>query len=134
MKIRVVFFVLLVVGCAAIAQTTDPAGVVPAAAPWWLSGTINAIEAIPVVGPIIGQVIMWFGIILTSVTALVAAARAIITALQGAADFAGLDKASAALDSFQNSSTMYWLKYIAGFTKPATPTPAAPATPAQPSK
>lgn len=109
-----------------IVAFADTSGIVPASAPWWLAGTISAIEAIPVVGPIVAQVVMWFGIILAIVTALLACVRAIVSSLSTVAGFAGMDKASAWLDSFEHSSTMYWLKYISGFTKPASPPPPTP--------
>ena len=120
MKIAMWFMVLFCISsCVAFAQTVDPGFV---AIPGWVTLLLKALGGLPVVG----QVFMWFGVILNIVTIITHSARAIIAVLSSVAGFFGLDKAGAALDAFDNSKTMYLLKYGAALTKPATPAPTPP--------
>jgi hypothetical protein len=104
------------------ASVTTPVPVV-AAPPQWATDVLVSAESLPVIGPILVKGLMYFGIITTLLTSLVAFLLGFTATLSGTFNAAGLTKFATLLTDFQNGKIMYWLKFITSFNaqKPATP-------------
>jgi hypothetical protein len=94
----------------------------PAAPPQWAQSLIVSAQKLPVVGPIVSKAIVYIGILVPVLTALIGAIMAILSALSGIASLSGLLAFGEKVKAFQNGKIMYWLKYLSMFNaqKPET--------------
>lgn len=83
--------------------------------PTWVQDALIMVKSLPVVGPIVTQVLQWTGVVVTILTAFVAFLLTSIRALSTVMTLAGLAIASQKIESFRDSKIMYWLKYFSMF-------------------
>ncbi|MDH4163340.1 MAG: hypothetical protein OEW15_11725 [Nitrospirota bacterium] len=95
-----------------------PAAVVvpePAAPPEWATEVLLSVSKLPVIGPYVSKALLYLGILAALLTTLVGAALSILATLKTGFNWAGLDKASAAIEAFRNGKIVYWLTYFSNF-------------------
>jgi hypothetical protein len=99
----------------AVAQNPD------AAPPAWATEFLVFIEKLPVVGPYVGTIMMYLGILGALMTALVAFLLSVANALKAVTTWAGLANFAALIQTFQQSKIMYWLTTLSLFNAKAPP-------------
>lgn len=80
--------------------------------PSWLETVMGVAMKIPIVGPLLLQVMQWLGLIASVLTVLVTALMGAIQALNVILKWAKLTDLAVKVIAFQNSPIMYWLKYL----------------------
>lgn len=95
-----------------------PAAVVipePAAPPQWATDVLMQVSKLPIIGPYVSKAMLYLGILAALLTTLVGAALSILATLKAGFNWAGLDKASAAIEAFKKGKIVYWLTYFSNF-------------------
>lgn len=100
----------------------------PSAPPVWLQEFLSTVSSLPIVGPYLSKAIVWIQALGGILTALVAFLLAVSAGLKAAFNFTGLDSVVSWIESFQQSSIMYWLTSLSNV--PVHMTPAGNVTPA----
>jgi len=83
--------------------------------PEWLVKTLEHIYAIPVVGPVVAKAVQWLGVIAVILSSLVAFLMVSVRALIPVLNYARLASFAMALQKFEASKVMYYLKYFSLF-------------------
>lgn len=108
-----------------VAPTPAPVAAVvvpePAAPPQWAADVLVSVAKLPVIGPYVSKALLYLGILAVLLTTLVGAALSILATLKTGFNWAGLDKASAAIEAFKGGKIIYYLTYFSNFNakKPA---------------
>lgn len=87
----------------------------PAAPPEWATEVLLSASKLPVIGPYVAKFLLYLGILAALITTLVGATLSILATLKTGFNWAGLDKASAAIEAFRNGKIVYWLTYFSNF-------------------
>jgi hypothetical protein len=101
----------------------------PAAPPKWAQDLLVQAEKLPVVGPIISKALVYAGILVSVLTAIVAFLLTLLSAVSGIAGLSGLAAFASKIQAFKDGKIMYWLKYLSMFNaqKPVVAAAGAPA-------
>ena len=94
-----------------------------AAPPAWATELLASVEKLPVVGPLVGKLLMYVGILGALMTALMSFLLALASALKNVTSWAGLATFAARVEMFQQSKIMYWLTTLSLFNAKAPPKP-----------
>jgi hypothetical protein len=140
MKLMIFTFIVLVLGDRIFAQTSapttlttaavqvatpvaTPAAVVPtpkAQPPEWVVNALTALESLPTVGPIISKVVQYLAILGSLMTLLAGFVMGMIKLVGPLVAVGEGDSAAAKVQSWMDSSLVYWLKYISFFNAQKT--------------
>jgi hypothetical protein len=85
------------------------------APPEWLVKSLTYIYEIPVVGPYASKGAQWLGVVVVILTSFTTAILVSLRALSTVLSLAGILTAVTAIQGFENSKVMYWLKYFSMF-------------------
>jgi hypothetical protein len=95
-----------------IAVMPEEAPVLKNLPPVWLEKALDIVSSMPVVGPVVVEVLKWLGVVSSVLTALVTALLGILLTLRKVLNLAKLADLALKIELFMNGPIMFWLKYF----------------------
>lgn len=96
---------------AEISPVLDPTFVPPE----WLQKAVLIVKELPLVGPIVVEILKYLGVLAAILTALTACALAILKSLKLVLKLVKLDSYIAKIEAIENSKVLYYLKFLSNF-------------------
>jgi hypothetical protein len=96
----------------AVAPMPETAPVATHLPPAWLEKVLDVAVSVPVVGPVVVEVLKWVGVISSILTAIVTAALGLIWSLSRALKLAKLVDLAVKIEALAASPVMYWLRFF----------------------
>lgn len=108
------------VGVPASTLTVEPVVVSSAMheVPAWLDKILAILSGLPVVGPVVVEILKYLGVFAVVITSFTAFLMASVRALVAGFNVAKLVELAAKLKAFEDSKVMYYLKYFSLFNAP----------------
>lgn len=105
------------VGVSAGTLTSEPVVVSSAMheVPAWLDKVLSILSGLPVVGPVVVEILKYLGVFAVVITSFTAFLMASVRALVAVFNVAKLVELAAKLKAFEDSKVMYYLKYFSLF-------------------
>lgn len=90
--------------------------------PTWLNDVMSVMLKLPLIGPLLLQVMQWLGLVASVLTILVTFLIGLLQGLSQILKFAKLADLAAKVLAFQNSPVMFWLKFFSIYNAKKTET------------
>ncbi len=86
--------------------------------PAWLVDALKMVSSLPIIGAYVALALQWFGVLATIMSSLLVFLAASIKLLKTVSTFGGFDKLLVAIEAFEQSAMMQWLRWSSNFAGP----------------